>query len=126
MKKVVIDRKTWNSGKRLGMSPSLLSSATGSRCCLGFLCGAYGVDAERMRDACYPSSIRVRETGLVPAALFEGSSWHNKDDERIEWQSCFATLNDFKDIDDATREAWIAEGFRTVLGCEVEFVGEYP
>jgi hypothetical protein len=42
------------------------------------------------------------------------------------WENMFAIINDDPDIDNEDREAWIAEGFKTVLGYDVEYVGEYP
>lgn len=123
--KVVINRAKWNSAHRLNAHESklLLTDTRGNcRCCLGFLGAAVGASDDQLVSHCYP---RTAESVDWPSGLFGPSSWQPTDTGRVQWETFFAVLNDTAHVDDATRESWIAEGFRIVLGCEVEFVGEY-
>lgn len=128
--KVVIDRAKWNTGHRLS-DKSVLRNAREERCCLGFLGEACGVPASGLEDVFYPLSPAICSiyapacSRAWPAALFERAPHEARD---TQWRHVFAVLNDYNQsiIDDATRESWISDGFRIVLGCEVEFVGAYP
>lgn len=119
MKALVIDRATWGAGQHLEGSSCLLTHH-GQRCCIGILGGALGVPDADLLHRWYASTLR---SWPWPEALFEMSP---HDRETFEWQHVLAALNDERDIDDATRESWIATGFREVLGIEVTFTGEYP
>jgi hypothetical protein len=126
--KVIIDRRKWNTGKRLA-EPKLLDELTGSMCCLGFLGLACGATRNDLADECLPGDVRKvqRLDGLGetpwPEALFGRT-----DAFRVgcnTWENILSMMNDVEGIDHADREPWIAEGFKTVLGVEVEFVGDY-
>lgn len=132
MKTVVIDRSKWNSGKRYP-SPKLLNEEDGGHmCCLGFLGRACGLADTDLADRVLPDDSRKdlhfdgRESPW-PEALFRRDAPlpEGKGGCRT-WENLLAIINDDEDADDDDREMWIAEGFRTVLGYEVEFVGEYP
>lgn len=129
--KVTIDRATWSAGERVAPSrddedvpENALLTHHGTRCCLGFLGQSCGVPDTKTLNASLPSDV---EGHRWPSALFDDApsrrQYYSKPDD---WEIVFSLLNDFEDIDDATRESWIATGFRIVLGVEVEFVGEYP
>lgn len=60
-----------------------------------------------------------------PDVLFVKQDARKRQGPPGEWEDIFAGLNDVSDIDDATRESWIATGFAIVLGVEAEFVGQY-
>ena len=126
MLKVTIDRAKWRTG-RFGLplaisaaGDSALLNVEGNRCCLGFLGQACGVDIEER--SCYPRNV----PGPWPAKLFDVTEHRSRYGMNCTWEDVFVSSNDADDTDDATREAWIAEGFRTVLDAEVEFIGEYP
>lgn len=126
--KVTIDRAKWNSGDRFEMGGGRLFYAgpTDNYCCLGFLGSFCGATDHEMEDVGLPSETVDEDSPIAwPDALFARSTHVSEFDT---WEAVFAELNDYsqQDIDDATREQWIAEGFRTVLGVEVEFVGSYP
>lgn len=129
--KVTIDRAKWNVGNLHG--PSCLFSDERdpirslwrrSYCCLGFLGKAVGFTDAEMLSKPLPSVID-QERERYPLRLFRHSGLGDFGGP-VTWQSAFAAMNDADNIDHPTRESWIAEGFRTVLGVDVEFVGEYP
>jgi hypothetical protein len=128
---VTIDRAKWRTGRygdsrsrsneHVGLSRLL--NTHGYRCCLGFLGQACGLSDDLALGVSQPDN--VRGDADWPAALLDYGGLYALD--RLDWESAFIALNDFPEpIDDSTREAWIAEGFRTVLNVSVEFVGEYP
>jgi hypothetical protein len=133
--KVMINRRTWNSGDRFEMGGGRLyapghahwvaGDMPSNYCCLGFLGSFCGATDDEMTDVGLPSETIYPDSPIAwPDALFERPSQAGGFDS---WEAVFAELNDYSktDIDDATREAWIAEGFKTVLGVKVEFVGDY-
>jgi hypothetical protein len=118
MNKVIIDRSIWVNGRYFNKESRLLN-IRGQRCCLGFLGQVCG-----LKDS---SAINVSRPMFVQAA------WPKKlfdvvfnEPHTYSAESILIALNDYDDIDDDIREAWIYEGFKTVLDYEVEFVGEYP
>lgn len=123
--KVTIDRAKWNVGERLGLA-ALLHERNRSMCCLGFLGASCGIELAKLEDHGMPTELDEGEQEKYPGALFRRTNAAIGDNGRLQWEDVFQQINDDKSIDDATRESWIAEGFRTVLGVEVEFVGEYP
>lgn len=132
--KVTIDRAKWNTGERLGISRLL--DENGARCCLGFLVKACDIDDDQMLDVGLPSEVGLDDFGTerserlrrIPSVLFDTAhqvrTWSTTS-YGSDWENIFAAMNDAMGVDHETRESWIAEGFRAVLGCEVEFVGEY-
>lgn len=130
--KVRIDRATWAAGSHVerGYLSELLNRA-GQMCCLGFLAEACGVPRPSLLGTPMPGNLVVHRE-LLPSVLFE-RGYTSTTGNASSWEFALATINDigngdasFTDIDDATREAWIAEGFRTLLGIEVEFFNDYP
>lgn len=123
--KVIIDRRKWNTGERLSHPSRLFDENSGSLCCLGFLGEACGAKREHLEGINYPGGAREFATwppqlfAETPAGLLVASGLSST------WETVLAHINDADHVDDATREAWIAEGFKTVLGVEVEFVGDY-
>lgn len=144
--KVIIDRAKWNTGGRLAEDggaalylafqepdydddneSELNSGHQESLCCLGFLGESCGFTREAMLGHPFPSDLPSKvwpsalgeETHCVPPGYY-GS------DQPIIWQQIFADMNDHCDVPDDVRESWISTGFRIVLGCDVEFIGEYP
>lgn len=114
---LTIDRAKWRTGTR-GAGFCVLLNRRGYRCCLGFLGQARGlrdIDA----NVGYPSG--ARHMANWPPELF-----HPAPLDEDSWEDTLARINDASDIDDATREDWIATGFREVLGIEVTFVNAYP
>ena len=123
--KVTIDRSKWSAGpytqpSKNGWYGNALLTDRGKRCCLGFLGQACGLTDALARDRALP---RFQDTDW-PKNLFENSV--RMDPYPLHWAQVFADINDSVVVDDGLRESWIAEGFRAVLGVEVEFVGEYP
>jgi hypothetical protein len=134
MKTVVIQRGAWNSGGRLNPDGHLFTpfgefdslgdvqyGDTDCYCCLGFLGLACGLSDEDMEGLPLPSGVKA----TWPKELFDHSGHTVSGIGDALWESVFAALNDHEDVDHATRESWISEGFRIVLGVECEFVGEY-
>lgn len=131
--KVVIDRSKWNTGGRLGharLFKDTVQDPDGNHlrsadnfCCLGFLGLACGCAPTDMLGVGFPRSVHSRQ--LFPQQLFAESSHTDSCGAGFSWQMAFADMNDSRKVDHATRESWIAEGFKTVLGVEVEFVGDY-
>lgn len=126
--KVTIDRAKWRTGRYgpahtggRGFGYSGLLNRFSNRCCLGFLGAACGLPDAIAAEKVEPC--QVQSDAEWPERLFFET------DARMterSWEAIFITINDDTSVDDATREAWIAEGFRTILDVEVEFVGEYP
>lgn len=136
---VKIDRAKWNTGSRI-TEPGLYNpphepcdehdqpAHDECYCCLGFLSAACGVPVDAMRNAGVPSDLLEVDDRYqsLPTRLFEVSPFVEQSEDETElWERAFAELNDAEGVDHATRESWIAEGFKTILGCDVEFVGEY-
>jgi hypothetical protein len=125
--KLVIDRSRWFRGQRNGCGEieNSVLLRHGERCCLGFLGAACGIPDNELENKCYPRNVFV--DGKYPAKLFR-ASWHTDplDGTFFDWETVFAVLNDTYAIDEPTREAWLTEGFRAVLGVEVEFVDGAP
>ena len=118
--KVTIDRAEWNTGERFGPARLLdRYEETDARCCLGFLGVACNFPEEDLIDVGLPSEVESASACFWPHGIWSKSP-HNQD-----WENIFAQVNDAPNVDDATREAWIAEGFRRVLNVDVEFVGQY-
>ncbi len=127
--RVPIDRATWVNG-RYGiisdhMGESALLNDMGCQCCLGKLGNVLGVD--EMDGVGMPCDLPDNDW---PQRLSDGSGNKVGDSEATltyrKWEDIFAYINDAKNVPDDIREAWIAEGFRTVLDCEADFFGEYP
>lgn len=124
MKKLEISRKEWLRGGPSRES-CLYRPEDGKMCCLGFLGRAHGLSNEDMEHRLYPSSVEdYRESG--PQKLFEHheqrNNWPLYPQKPEPWEETLGMINDFPGVDDETREAWVKEGFRTLLGYDVTFV----
>jgi len=125
--KVRINRAKHRTGRygvhdcHLGIS--CLLNDEGGQCCLGFLGEACGVRREDLIGRLMPPE-EIGSDSPWPSALQRVAPC--KADIGRSWAETFAWINDIEGIDDETREAWIVEGFRTVLGVDCEFYGEYP
>jgi len=128
MNKVIIDRAKWSlplgyavlagSNKQFtggNFVGNLLINNSDMKCCLGFLGLSCGIQRDVLLNKQMPGN-KV----LWPEPLF-----HNSSTNTHLWQSIFAIINDYPNIDNETREAWVSEGFKTILGYEVEFIGKY-
>lgn len=122
-KKVTIDRSRWLVPSTCPDEDGVLLDRTGFRCCLGFLGQACGVPDAPMLGKPLPGDVNGYD--LWPAPLFTKTPLSKTGSEDDTWATVFAAFND-ADIDNATREEFIAHGFRVVLGLDTEFVGEYP
>lgn len=117
MKTVVIDRAKWAIPRQTN-SPSLLDADEATRCCLGFLGKACGIQDEELRHVSYPRQVN---SPLWPRRLFERTPvWQGND-----WEAVLSNINDAEGVDDMTREDWVREGFRRILRRHVRFVGKY-
>jgi len=120
MKKLTIDRSMWNTGERL-FEESQLSNNYGQKCCLGFLGEACGIEEDDLQDESLPSSVPSKKW---PKNLFRRPK-NNNIPYASSWEDIFAVINDIKNIDHESREAWIKEGFKRILKYDVEFTGKY-
>jgi len=116
MEKLIINRGTWVCGNHFKGKSQLLNSA-GQRCCLGFLGKHIGLDDKFAKLTSFPSY--VKNHTQWPERLFEYANQAEKA-YGLLWQG------DSETAPDDIREDWIKEGFKTILGFDVEFTGEYP
>lgn len=129
MLKFTINRKTWVRGRP---DDSALLNEYG-KCCLGFYCNARGFTDDEITGYHMPIALHKRERaggfstgGLMENApvtmpLFSSRSFAPLGIAGP--QTIMAAINDASDIDDATREAWLTEGFRVLAHAEVTFEG---
>jgi hypothetical protein len=126
MEKLIINRGTWVCGNHFKGKSQLLNSA-GQRCCLGFLGKHIGLDDKFAKLTSFPSY--VKNHTQWPERLFEYANQAEKAYGPSVWkrfEGVFAQINDSEIVPDDVREDWIKEGFKTILGFDVEFTGEYP
>jgi len=140
MERLVIDRRYWLRG-RGGEASGLLMSrispyplpAGDEMCCLGFFCLQQGIARDDLRYRSVPSNVNAfwSEGPFSRSATFRFPWLREHTGNRLRessdlggalWEDVLAIINDCKTIDDATREVWLAEGFKTLGGIEVEFV----
>jgi hypothetical protein len=142
MKKLVIDRSRWLRGETEGV----LLNDDGRMCCLGFEALRIGLTAREiryggnittlecwcgreekqhlMREVDYPGWLGDFFTSRTDVGYAQHS---NRTDLPQPYpmgsaEDALTIINDCPDVDDATREAWLTEGFRALGGIEVEFV----
>lgn len=123
MQEVVIDRAIWVNGNYGGESQLL--NSLGEKCCLGFLGSACGYSDLQLKCVSLPWAAGARyneDSNNWPIQLFMIT---NPNKDITSWKRVLSLINDYRFIDDQNREDWIAEGFKTILGYEVKFVGEY-
>jgi hypothetical protein len=127
MKKLIIDRSRWMRG---GMPMVTCDDGTRSlrdgclidnddyQCCLGFYAFAEGADPYESLNQPLPGDVLDLDehSWLMASTGWSDSGRVNTVQEALAW------INDAELLDDATREAWLTEGFRVLGGIEVEFV----
>jgi hypothetical protein len=123
MKKLEISRKEWLRGGP-SMKSFLYRPDDGKMCCLGFLGRACGLTVKEMEYSSYPSNVRAyRDNGPSELLDYHEQRLPLSSGQRDEpWEETIGCINDAEDIDDETREAWVIEGFRALLGYDVTFV----
>jgi len=135
MKKIIIERSKWFVGDPYSSCLLGSESATGrddsKMCCLGFLGEACGISKDSMYKRSLPKHTLSWELTIWPEELFTPCNDAYADITAIgkyyynSWQEVLAAINDADISDNDIRESWIKEGFKILLGYEVEFVGDY-
>jgi len=122
MKKLIIDRSRWLRGSE-GSSALLVRvmDEDPQMCCLGFHALACGLSEKEIENQPYPSSLDTYPESWL---MLEQEVWGplSSTPNVRSWDRVLALINDASAVDDATREAWLTEGFRELGGYEVEFV----
>jgi hypothetical protein len=114
--KLVIDRTKWLRG-----TDSCLRDGDGKMCCLGFFGLACGIAPDALLDNANPQDIDDGAAKLWPEWLAYYSEEVGRWVDRMP-AGTLVDINDGRGVDDAWREAAIAETFAQ-HAVEVEFVG---
>lgn len=123
--KLVIDRSKWLRGEG-STNSQLRRLSDGKMCCLGFHALACGADKKLITGSTQPLHLCEIRGFKYPS----GQTWAGTATplgSSVDWLgpymfSRLTEINDAANIDDATREAWLIEGFRVLGGVEIEFV----
>ncbi len=121
--KVEIDVRKWYRGQT-SLDSYLERGRDGRRCCLGFLGRALGLQDEDLVGIKMPF---VGEGSPWPTELAHDTFSTSRGSRSVALS--LALINDAPLIDDATRRAWIEEGFRHLTApdgtkCNAVWVGE--
>jgi hypothetical protein len=118
MKPLVIDRAIWAPGNHRSYGSSVLwYSDYASGCCLGLLGLSLGATREQLNYRAMPCSVPSVEWPQCLIFCFANGS--------TVIAAMIASLNDYREIDDWTRESWIRDAFAHWLDRAVEYTGEY-
>lgn len=70
MKIIVIDRENWGRGRlRYSRRNSIIPSSADKKCCLGFVCEAYGIKPIFTINISFPSALKKNEKNMLPKWL---------------------------------------------------------